>query len=409
MKPKSLEGNPVEKSSVLMVSPIDVSSRILGPLRHEKEFAEIVSDSTTTYLIVGIAITRFLSRSKFVHDIFGPVSRKLKVIVLPLSKVRYGLVLTTIVFSLVSAFILVLCHKALRVKMVISREVSVPVFMSLATSLLGLPMVYRAINTPFWAEMTANYDFPGPVRRVHRALTGIFDLVALRTASLILTPSIDGEELIRSRLSVGRNRILCVRFPIPDFFYDQMKRKVDTASNDSQKVRLVYCGSFYEFYNFKALFAAIRQLSGVGCDITLNMYGDGPVRGRVLKQAVELGVQHKVIVHEPVSREQVPEVYRSATAAVIPFSGNFERGVSMKSVEAMVVGVPCIVSKQSDPLYVDGQNCIVVGSDNAEAWSIAIRKLMNPDVRRKVVLGGMEAAKPYRQSVIAEIVRSIIP
>jgi glycosyltransferase involved in cell wall biosynthesis len=392
-----------------MVSPIDISSSILGPLRHEKEFASILSAYTTTYLIVGITFTRFLSRSTFVHKVLGPVTQNLRVIVLPLVCVKYVVVLARVVFSLVSAFILVVCHRGLGIKMVISRTSSVSAIMSLVTHLVGLPITYRAINIPFSAEEAATFDLPDPVKSVVRTLFDVFDLVALRTANRILVPSPNGAELIATRLSVERERILCVRFPIPDFFYDQMRRKEDIASNFDHKAGLIYCGSFYEFYNFEALLGAIGRLNREGYKVTLNMYGDGPIRGRVLDQVLELGLQRDVVIHEPVSREKVPEVYRSGTAAVVPYSRNYQRGLPLKSVEAMALGVPLIVSKQSDPLYVDGQNCIVVGGDDAEAWAIAIRKVTDPDVRRKVVMGGIEAAKPYRQSVVAGILRSIIP
>jgi glycosyltransferase involved in cell wall biosynthesis len=306
-------------------------------------------------------------------------------------------------------FIVVFLHMTNKVATIVVRDNCIPVIMSLPLRLLGIPFIYRAISTPFASLEIGVLEFRGPIDKIHRVLTRIFDMVALSRASKILTSSPDAENLILSKLSVPKDRIALVPYSIPDFFFEQEKcTQEELLRRTAEKMTLTYFGSLNEIYSFENLLGAMRVLKNDGYDLRLTIYGDGPNKRHIISRVAELDLQGDVIINDTVSRARVPDLYRFATAAVVPYSGKLERGVSLKSIEAMALRVPVIISKQSDALYVNGKNCIVLGSDSVDAWVISIKKVTNSYVRQELIKGGIETAKIFRRPVVTELLRQTV-
>jgi len=167
---------------------------------------------------------------------------------------------------------------------------------------------------------------------------------------------------------------------------------------------LGYFGTLNEYYDFGPLLAGLGALKQEGYKVRLDMYGDGPMRNHVLELASKAGLQEEINLRDIVPRNEVPRKYRSITATVIPYSEKLKKGVSLKSIEAMALQVPVVISKRSDPLYVNEDNCIVLEHGSADEWQVAIRETMNHELRERLVSGGARTARRFQWSAVAGLV-----
>lgn len=397
---------------VLVISPVIISNGIMGPINNEKELVRVLSDYRETHLVIGINFLRFRSRTVFARQTLG-TSLNRRVYVLPMFEMKYLVVLGKLVFAFLSSMIMLYLRMTRGLECVIIRDSCVPPIVSFVSKVARVPYVYRAVSTPFSSSEVGVYDasagFPGLMQKALRGIMWVFDLIALSRASMILTSSPSAEGLILSRVAIPRDRIVLVPYFIPDFFFKEgQPRHTEAGQSLRNEAKLVYFGSMNEYYNFDMLLEAICDLKDRSCRVTLSIYGSGPKRAHILNRAEELGIKESVVVNGPVTRTEVPHLCASAAAAVVPYSSTLERGVSLKSIEAMALGVPVIISKRCDPLYVDGYNCLILREDTAAQWKGAIERAKQPGVRQKLVPGGFQTARPFQQQVVAERIRRVL-
>jgi len=212
--------------SVLMASPIDISSDQLGPISNESEFAKILAAHYRTYLIVGISPIYSRYRSSFVTRFSGRASGNLRVVTLPILYRKYLALLSKLVFAFLSSFILLILCIRTEVKAIIARDNSVPTVMSFFAKLLRVPLIYRPVSTPFRLDEIGVFNFPWYVSRLFRIIMRIFDVVSLRRATRIFVSSPTGKDMILSQLPIPDDKIVFVPYPIPDIFFSRERPTV---------------------------------------------------------------------------------------------------------------------------------------------------------------------------------------
>jgi len=392
----------------LVVSPIDISSRILGPSNNEIEFAKAVSVFGKTYLVVGIAAANLKSKSTHVIRLLGQFPSNLSVIVLPILARKYLSLIGELLFSTEACLVLMFLHMRFGIRKVIVRGNCEAAILSFMSHLMGLPLIYRAISTPISAYELGVFQYPKPVQMLLMRVMRFFDLVALTRADVIFTSSPSAKDLILSEVSVDKEKIVLMPYFIPDFFFSKRFSEREPLETDLRKIALTYVGSLNEFYDFDPLISAIWGLKNLGYKVELDIYGDGPMLESVSNRAAKLDLQGEIRIHSSIPRKRVPLIQRSATATLIPYSNRLQRGVSLKSIEAMAMGVPVIVSKRTDSIYVDGENCIVLQDNSTESWKCAIRDLLNSDLRHKLIVGGFETADMFNRVRLLATLKSQI-
>jgi glycosyltransferase involved in cell wall biosynthesis len=90
--------------------------------------------------------------------------------------------------------------------------------------------------------------------------------------------------------------------------------------------------------NLDTLIEAVAKLAG-RFDLRLTMVGDGPLRGKLERNAGALGVSLEIVPF--VDHRALPDIYASADVFVLP---SLTEGHPKVLLEAMSCGLPCVAS-----------------------------------------------------------------
>jgi len=105
-----------------------------------------------------------------------------------------------------------------------------------------------------------------------------------------------------------------------------------------------------------------------------------------------LGLQHKVLVLDNATNEELKYLYQNAFALVYPSS---YEGFGLPPLEAMSCGCPVIASNTSSIPEVVGNSGILVDPQNISHISTALESLLDNDVRNSYIAQGIARAKLF--------------
>jgi glycosyltransferase involved in cell wall biosynthesis len=155
---------------------------------------------------------------------------------------------------------------------------------------------------------------------------------------------------------------------IPNF----VDRRPRTA-RPSRRRRLLAVGSLTDTKNYRV---AIEALPHLASDVTLEIFGTGPLHDELLSRATELGLRHRVTLHGYVPSEQIP--WHDFAAFVHPAHGE-TFGYAL--YEAADAGLPVVATNASVmseliPVQIPG----VTAVPEARQFAAAIADVLNDGV-----------------------------
>jgi glycosyltransferase involved in cell wall biosynthesis len=124
-------------------------------------------------------------------------------------------------------------------------------------------------------------------------------------------------------------------------------RVVDmVCSDESPKLRAVYCGNLLKYKGVQYLLRALSILKEEGTSVQLSVVGDGPYRAHLVKLTQDLGIQSQVRFLGFLPRSLQLGVVKASDVLILP--SEFEAfGVVL--VEAMAFGKAVIASRVGGP------------------------------------------------------------
>ncbi len=136
---------------------------------------------------------------------------------------------------------------------------------------------------------------------------------------------------------------------------------------DSGPLRFVFTGSMLPNKRPQLLLDAIRRLQEQGIPARLDAYGDGPLLNDLREKARSMPVPDSVRFHGHV--DDPSAAVSAADALVLP---SFTEGISRSALEALYLGVPCVVRDVDGnrELIQPGCNGSVFTSDNELATAM---------------------------------------
>ena len=118
-------------------------------------------------------------------------------------------------------------------------------------------------------------------------------------------------------------------------------------------------------------------------DLQYWIVGNGPERASLEQQAQELGVLHAVRFVGEVSDTELPEIYRRATAFVMPSRADYHagsvEGFGIVYLEASASGLPVVAarSRGAAEAVLENESGILVPPDDPPALAEALLRLLN--------------------------------
>ena len=132
------------------------------------------------------------------------------------------------------------------------------------------------------------------------------------------------------------------------------------------------------------LLESIPRILGIHPETMFVIIGEGPERGKLEAQAVELKIQGKVIFAGGVSNDEINRYYADADLVVLP---SLKEATSISALEAMSSAKPVVASHVGGLPYLvkDGETGSLVPPADPEALASAIIELISsPDRRRRM-------------------------
>ena len=170
-----------------------------------------------------------------------------------------------------------------------------------------------------------------------------------------------------------------------------------------KKVRVLTIGRLIPRKGFQFLIRALPQvLEKVSQNFEIEIVGDGPYHGELLKLAGNLGVTSHIRFAGSVPYPKLPEKYRDADLFILP---SLAEGMPLVVLEAMGTGLPIVVSRVQgiDELVVDGVNGALFDPGDVDGLAHCLIKLINAgEDRIKMGKASVERVKPYDWKHIAD-------
>lgn len=158
----------------------------------------------------------------------------------------------------------------------------------------------------------------------------------------------------------------------------------------------------------------VNALAAMRHAATLDVVGDGPDRAALVARAESLGVAGRIRWLGAMPQTQLPDVYRSATALVVPSIGE---GLGLVAVEAQLCQTPVVAyaSGGTTDTVRDGETGVLVPAGDVAALTAALDALL-ADPARQAALGQggrMNALAMFAPESAArryaELYRSLVP
>ena len=170
-----------------------------------------------------------------------------------------------------------------------------------------------------------------------------------------------------------------------------------------EKVRVLAIGRLIPRKGFQFLIRALPHIiENAAYDFEIEIVGDGPYQGELLRLSADLGVASHIRFAGSVPYSELPHKYRDADVFILP---SLAEGMPLVVLEAMGTGLPIVASRVQgiDELVVEDVNGALFDAGDVEGLARSLVKLINAGERR-VEMGkaSVERVKPYDWKHIAD-------
>lgn len=171
-----------------------------------------------------------------------------------------------------------------------------------------------------------------------------------------------------------------------------------------EKVRVLTIGRLIPRKGFQFLIRALPQIieNAETHDFEIEIVGDGPYQGELLRLSEDLGVASHIRFTGSVPYAELPQKYRDADIFILP---SLAEGMPLVVLEAMGTGLPIVASRVQgiDELVVEDVNGALFDAGDVDGLARALVKLINAgEGRVEMGKASVERVKPYDWKHIAD-------
>ncbi|MGH2592317.1 MAG: glycosyltransferase [Anaerolineae bacterium] len=236
-------------------------------------------------------------------------------------------------------------------------------------------------KTVFFAWQNLNRRYPSPFNLMERAV--------LRRADVCIAGNHDSAQVWRAKGFRGPIEI------IPQFGVDPEIYSPRARDSAKSVFTIGYVGRFVKEKGPDLLLRALAGLSGEShADAPqwrAEFVGSGPMQNALFTLTEQLGLSDRVTFRPWLPSAQLPEVYRTLDALVLPSRSkrNWKEQFGRTLIEAMACGVPVIGSTCGEITHVIGEAGLIFPEGDSDALRAAIDRLMcDANLRRDLAARG---------------------
>ncbi len=171
---------------------------------------------------------------------------------------------------------------------------------------------------------------------------------------------------------------------------------------------ITYVGRLRRYKGVDLVLKAVAGLRAEGIDVSFVVVGQGDDKARLERVAAELELGNRVAFRGFVSEEEKVRILRSAWVNVYPSP---KEGWGITNVEAAACGTPSVASDSPGlrESVLDGQTGFLVPHDRVDAWTVALRRLIeDKDLRTRMGARAVEHAGRFTWEATTEGLEDIL-
>ncbi len=259
------------------------------------------------------------------------------------------------------------------------------------------PPLYSGVPLVITVHDILHLSFPGDTPLSKRAYYRFVLRPAVRRASAVLTPSEHSKRELLAWTAVPEQKVVVVGGAARSGFTPEGPR------HSPGYPYLLYAGAQKEHKNLPALLQALAR-STLPPEIRLVVTGQNDSGlGAVARQ---LALGERVVFAGRVSEEELPAIYRGATAVVLPSLGE---GFGLPALEGMASAVPVLASNKAALPEVTGDAAVLVDPHDVDAMADGLwRIVFDDDVRRECRERGLRRAGDFSWDRTASRIRRVL-
>jgi glycosyltransferase involved in cell wall biosynthesis len=249
------------------------------------------------------------------------------------------------------------------------------------------------INSASWFVQASLGMLPAEtatVSVIHNSSEAVVSLACLnaRACQALVAPSPATVDLARSRVS--REKVHLIQYGV------DILESPPPARAESE-LRVVFCGRIDHSQKGVLLLPEIvRQVSGSGVSIRLEVIGGGPDIEKLTRLIEEAGVSHQVELVGPLSHARSLDKIRAADALILP---SFFEGLPFVPLEAMANGAIPVISLLpgiTDWMVEDRASGFLLAPGDVQGFSDALVVLgRDPELRQRMSRAAWERAREH--------------
>lgn len=186
---------------------------------------------------------------------------------------------------------------------------------------------------------------------------------------------------------------------VPNYVSPEIR---NVSGRPAREKLVLAAGRLAKVKSYSTLVQAWARIAARFPDWRVEIYGDGPLRGRLLDEVRRLGVEKSFYIAGYTSN--IAEAY--SRAAIFCHPALFE-GFGLSVAEALALGVPVVAFKDCagvNTFAIDGYNAIMVDrEDAASSLAAGLSRLMeNEELRQRLAANGPESVDRYTVEAYAQ-------
>jgi glycosyltransferase involved in cell wall biosynthesis len=212
--------------------------------------------------------------------------------------------------------------------------------------------------------------------------------LAARFADHVIIANHIWRETLVSRSIAGERCTVVLNWPDPTIFRPGRRERTDN------KFVMLYPGTLNRHQGIDIAIRAFAMIKDDVPNVEFHIYGEGSDRTNLMQLIVELSLQGRVILHDPVTFIEVPPLIENADLGIVPKRKDCfaNEAFSTKILEFMAMGVPVIVSDTKiDQFYFDDSLVkFFQGHDERDLAKCMLEVIRDRELRERLARNGLK-------------------
>lgn len=243
------------------------------------------------------------------------------------------------------------------------------------------------------------------IQRVIDFLSIPFRAFLLKRADAILVSTKDFayHSQIKKHVMKYSDKVHAIPFGVNESFVS-----ADPMPYAMRENRILFVGGLDKAHSFKGLDILLQAIVNVQ-DASLDIVGDGDMRGEFEKRATELGIQDRVEFHGNVDDVHMAQHFSQSRIFVLP-STTSQEAFGLVLLEAFANKTPVIASNFPGVREIASQGGVVVESGDVQALSNAIGDLLQNKTKAQSLgeSGYRAVSEKYKWSKVGKELEQVI-